>query len=160
MKSIFLTLLILALIGCKSEKDEPVTPSRQFGGKPYTGRLIVNIEPHQGNSTRHVGNGSLHFVDNGSISTLVLYGVIDNSEGEAGDAGFVLDGSIKDSNWKFEQQGMQFEINKDGVVSGTNTTPTEEYTFDGNLSETKFQMEVVAKMLEETEGGYPAGSIF
>lgn len=159
MRSYLLIILTIAFVSCKSENNSSAQ-STLFSGEPYTGTVKVKIEPPQANSTTYTGRGSLHFVDNGDIVRLILSGVISNGDTEAGDAGFILDGAINQSAWSFKYQDMQFAISKNGQVSGSNTTPREKYLFNGTLSPTKFNMEVVVDMLDETDGGYPAGTIF
>ena len=159
----FLILGIIAVLagGCKREKDTELTFISKFGGEPYVGNVKAAIEVPGESGRQEYGRASLQLLDSTSnIVRLILFGAIDNEDGQAGDVGFVLDGTATNTEWSFQKDPMQLKIDGNGSVSGAMETTDERYTYSGTISPTEFRIETVVERLTPTQGGYPAGTIF
>ncbi|GEM_PF-1230369 len=162
MKRLFILALAAALAGgCKRGGESALTVIDKFGGPPYTGRVTVTIEAPGQPSAYHAGQASFQLSDSThNVARLVLFGAIGDESEQAGDAGFILDGTYTDSGWSFRRDPMRFEIDGQGNIFGEMETDDERYTYSGIISPTEFSIKTVAERLTATPGGYPAGTMF
>lgn len=154
-----------AFAGCGTDSNNDIEQSfmELYGGDPYTGTVQVDIVlPNGSNVSTEFGDGSAHFSDlGGSEARLVVFGAIEDDAGETGDAGFWTDGTYYDEmSWKNDSEDVLLEIGTDGVITGAGTISPQEFRFDGAMSETRFELVAKIEALEETDGGFPAGTTF
>lgn len=162
----FLSVIILtsafAACGTDSNKDSNQSFMDLYGGDPYTGTVQVDIVLPDGSyAATEYGDGSAHFADQGgSEARLVVFGAIEEDAGETGDAGFWTDGIYDEMSWKSDSEDVLLGIGTDGAITGAGTISPQEFRFDGAMSETRFELVAEIEALEETEGGFPAGTTF
>lgn len=144
------------MTACGSSRGEEFIET--YSGEPYTGFVEVRVEPAGGKAWRQHGKGSAHFVGKeGGNAQLVVFGAIDD---EDGDAGFAIDGTFEDGHWKSETDEVVLEVARDGRISGGGTIHPQKFGFSGSASETSFNLDVDIELLEGRPGALPAGSRF
>ncbi|WP_407353218.1 hypothetical protein [Luteimonas sp. R10] len=129
-----------------------------YFGDPYLGEVRVRVdapeEAHAGSSDR--GRGSAHFMEEDGKTRFVVAG----SFGEAGDAGFTVDGAYEGQAWVSESGGVRLEIGPDGTIAGGGIAHPHRLEFSGNVSETRLELDVDLETLEANPNGLPAGTRF
>lgn len=157
-----LCLLVMISCGTDSNHDNGQSFMELYGGDPYTGTINVNIQPPDELREFRSGEGaSAHFTENeNNQATFVVHGIMEEDSGENGDAGFVSNGVYTNMEWESEPGNVTLKIDKNGHISGGGTLHPQHFQFEGTLTEGHLELKVEIEVLEETGGGYPAGTRF
>src|SRR5690606_27965482 len=101
MRQFLVWAFAAALLGsCKRGNESALTFIDKFGGPPYMGRVTVNIEAPGQSGAYDSGQASLQLSDStDNMARLILFGSIGDESEQAGDVGFILDGTYTDSGW-------------------------------------------------------------
>lgn len=140
--------------------DETSAPlMTQLPGAPFLGPIDVTITlpDADGRPIRDSGRGSAQFIDEGDGQLrLVVSGHIE----EEGDAGFVVDGPYDDGGWRTHGDGMTFGMAPDGTIDGGGEQDGQAFSFSGNATPERVDLEVELTMLKQRDGGPPVGTVF
>lgn len=114
---------------------------------PYVGQLQVEAHPRRGGAPmRGSGSGSAELQHlAGDRFRLIVHGNMDGvkgQDGEAGNAGFVIDGRMEQEGWFANEGGIQIAINRQGYVTGEGLVQGDRYQFSGLFSAASAELEV------------------
>lgn len=114
---------------------------------PYVGQLKVEAYPRSGAAPMHgSGSGSAELQHlTGDRYRLIVNGNMDNvksQDGDAGNAGFVIDGRMAQQGWSANEGGIQIAINRQGRVTGEGLLQGDRYQFSGQFSADSAELEV------------------
>lgn len=135
-------LICLASSACAA--DPVVSPVVEK--RPYVGDLAVRAEVRNGAPLRRSGRGGAEFQPlSAGRSRLVVYGDLGNSggdESQSGDAGFVVEGGIRDGSWVAAGGDLRLSIAPDGAISGGGLMGGDRYVFAGQVGSDAFDLTV------------------
>lgn len=140
--------------------DEPTEIFRAFAGEPYRGHVMVRIiDPAAPDRPlrRQRGEAAAHFTEEEEgVFTLALTGSIEAE----GDAAFVVSGKVDETGWRNANETVSLSISLDGVIEGGGVEEGQSLRFTGQAAQNAFTFEARTEMLEDTDGGFPAGTLF
>ncbi|MCD9029470.1 hypothetical protein LDO26_14845 [Luteimonas sp. BDR2-5] len=111
-----------------------------YAGEPYLGSVRVVVTDAGGTVMRRRGEGSAQFEATGrGQARLVVYGAIENKDG---DAGFAITGAYGPDGWTAEEGGVRLHIGPDGRILGGGVVDDNRYSFSGSVSPGRMRLTV------------------
>lgn len=123
---------------------------------PYLGRVDVRIEiPGVTRVSRESGTATAYFTRTENGQTRL---VVSGSIREDSDNGFTADGIESETGWNSLDEDLT--IRENGTIIGGKTDQLSRLSFDGFVSEARFDLEVEHELVEGNENGLPPGTRF
>lgn len=135
---------------------------RAYAGEGWRGRVSVRVfspEDMRDPVLQDTGSANALFVEDEEDEGVFTLFLIGNIEAE-GDAGFTVTGELDEVGWHAGGDDVYLTVAFDGSIYGGGEQNGQRLTFEGEFTEDVFSLIAEFEMLQETDGGFPAGTIF